>query len=295
MSGWSPLMRVYCCIMAVVPGRSGEGLRFSLRLPDGVKCWRSMWLAMFRHAATRCNRTGPSRAAGLLKSLNVRLGLPARPRLSRRAALDGPSLLEYDDHNMPVAKAGSKKEETRERILRAAARAIRKHGYEGVGVADVMKEAGLTHGGFYAHFESRDALVAAAVEQAGAESNERLSRAVASAKPGEELFALVDAYLSDRHVVAPEDGRGCTIAAAGSEVPRQQPQVRRAAGRRIKELIGLLERQFPDWGKSAAHEKAMALTATMVGALLLARAADDPQLSRSIRKAARELIRGAAG
>src|SRR3954471_19823302 len=167
MSGWSPLMRRYCCIMAVVPGRSGEGLRFSLRLPDGVKCWRSMWLAMFRHAATRCNRTGPSRAAGLLKSLNVRLGLPARPRLSRRAALDGPSLLEYDERNMPVAKAGSKKEETRERILRAAARAIRKHGYEGVGVADVMKEAGLTHGGFYAHFESRDALLAAAVEQAG--------------------------------------------------------------------------------------------------------------------------------
>ncbi len=59
---------------------------------------------------------------------------------------------------MTTVKAGSKKEETRERILRAAARAIRKHGYEGVGVADVMKEAGLTHGGFYAHFESRDAL-----------------------------------------------------------------------------------------------------------------------------------------
>jgi len=196
---------------------------------------------------------------------------------------------------MDTVKPSSKKEETRARILRAAARAIRKYGYEGVGVADVMKEAGLTHGGFYAHFESRDALLAAAVEQAGADSNESLSRAVASAKPGEELFALVDAYLSDRHVVAPEEGRGCTIAAAGSEVPRQQPQVRRAAGRRIKELIGLLERQFPDWGKSAAHEKAMALTATMVGALVLARAADDAQLSRSIRKAARELIRGAAG
>jgi AcrR family transcriptional regulator len=196
---------------------------------------------------------------------------------------------------MEPIKANSKKEETRGRILRAAARAIRKHGYEGVGVAGVMKEAGLTHGGFYAHFESRDALLAAAAEQAGAESNERLSRAIASAKPGEELSALVDTYLSDRHVAAPEEGLGCAIAAAGSEVPRQQPEVRRAAGRRIKDLIGLVERQLPDWGKSAAHEKAMAITATMVGALLLARAADDPQLSRTIRKAARELIRGAEG
>jgi len=196
---------------------------------------------------------------------------------------------------METVKPGFKKEETRSRILRAAARAIRKHGYEGLGVADVMKEAGLTHGGFYAHFESRDALLAAAAEQAGAESNETLSRAMASARPGEELSSLVDTYLSDRHVAAPEEGLGCAIAAAGSELPRQQPEVRRAAALRIKELIGFVERQFPDWGKSAAHEKAMAITAAMVGALLLARAADDPQLSRSIRKAARALIRDAGG
>src|SRR2546421_7238263 len=88
---------------------------------------------------------------------------------------------------------GSKKAQTRERILRAAARAIRKHGYEGLGVADVMKEAGLTHGGFYAHFASRDALLAHAAEQAGVESTENLSRAVARAEPGEGLIALVDA------------------------------------------------------------------------------------------------------
>ncbi len=193
------------------------------------------------------------------------------------------------------AAAGSKKEQTRERILRAAARAIRKHGYEGVGVADVMKEAGLTHGGFYAHFDSRDALLAAAVDQAGAESTENLSRAVAAAKPGEELMALVDTYLDERHVTAAEHGLGCAIAAAGSEVPRQQAEVRRAAARRIKDLIGFVERQFPEWGKSAAHEKAMGVVASMVGALMLARAVDDPQLSKAIRKSARELIRGAAG
>src|SRR6266540_946072 len=145
---------------------------------------------------------------------------------------------------MTTVKAGSKKEETRERILRAAARAIRKHGYEGVGVADVMKEAGLTHGGFYAHFESRDALLAAA-------------------KPGQELMALVDTYLSDGHLAAPE--QGCAIAAAGSEVPRQEAEVRRVASRRIKDLIGLIERQFPEWGRSAAHDKAMPIALSWAG------------------------------
>jgi len=188
----------------------------------------------------------------------------------------------------------SKKQETRERILRAAARAIRKHGYEGVGVAEVMKDAGLTHGGFYAHFASRDALLAAAAEQAGVESAENMARALTRAKPGEELMALVESYLADRHVEAPEQGLGCAIAAAGSEVPRQHQDVRRAVSRRIKELVGLVERQFPDWGKAPAHEKAMAIVAAMVGALMLARAVDDPQLSKAIRKSAREMIRAAA-
>src|SRR5437763_1921689 len=190
-------------------------------------------------------------------------------------------------------RSSSKKEESRERILRAAARAIRKHGYEGVGVADVMKQAGLTHGGFYAHFASRDALLAAAVDQEGVESTEHLTRAIAAAKPGQELTALVDAYLSDRLVAAPE--QGCVIAAAGSEVPRQEAEVRRTANRRIKDLIGLIERQFPEWGKSAAHDKAMGITATLVGALVLARAVDDAQLSNRIRKAAREQIRAVTG
>jgi TetR/AcrR family transcriptional regulator, transcriptional repressor for nem operon len=194
-----------------------------------------------------------------------------------------------------MVKPISKKQQTRERILRAAARAIRKHGYEGVGVAEVMKEAGLTHGGFYAHFDSRDALLAAAAEQAGAESIESLARAVAGAKPGEELMALVDTYLSERHVSAPEQGLGCAIAAAGSDVPRQPAEVRRAASRRIKDFIGLIERQFPEWGKSVAHDKAMGIVASLVGALMLARAVDDAQLSKAIRKSARAVIRSATG
>lgn len=201
--------------------------------------------------------------------------------------------MEYDSHHMREVKPRTKGEQTRERIVRAAARAIRRHGYAGVGVAQVMKDAGLTHGGFYAHFYSRDAMLAAAAEQAGIESAETMSRALSKAKPGEELMALVDTYLDDRHVTAAEQGLGCAIAAAGSEVPRQCAEVRRAVTRRIKDLVGLIERQFPDWGKQAAHEKALAVAPALIGALMLARAVDDPQLSKAIRKAAREAIRGA--
>ena len=108
-------------------------------------------------------------------------------------------------------------------------------------------------------------------------------------------MALVDWSRDDRHVASHVQGLGCAIAAAGTEVPRQQPQVWRAASRRIKDFIGLVERQFPEWGKQAAHEKAMAIVASLVGALILARAVNDPQLSKSIRKAAREAIRAQVG
>jgi len=94
-------------------------------------------------------------------------------------------------------------------------------------------------------------------------------------------------------VAAPE--QGCLVAAAGSEMPRQKADVRRTASRRIKDIIGLIERQFPEWGRSAARDKAMAIAATLVGSVVLARAVDDAQLSRSIRKAARELVRTTVG
>ena len=195
---------------------------------------------------------------------------------------------------LKMAKTSTRKEQSHERIVRAAARALRRHGYEGLGVADVMKAAGLTHGGFYAHFDSRDALLAEAADQAGAESIERLSRAVAGATPGKELAALIDAYLSERSLNAPEQGLGCAIAAAGSEVPRQHTGVRRAATRRIKDLIGLVERQMPGWGKAGSRDKAMAILGCLVGTLLIARSVDDPELSKAMRNATRRFL-GAAG
>lgn len=176
------------------------------------------------------------------------------------------------------------KEASHERIVRAAARAIRRSGYDGTGVADIMKEAGLTHGAFYAHFESREAMLAEAADRAGAEANAAAARVVAAAPPEHSLRALIQTYLSKEHLASIETG--CPVSALGSEMPRQSPEVRRAATRRIKEMIDLVARQSPDWGQPSAHERALVTVATMVGTLMLARAVDDPALSDSLCSAA---------
>ncbi|MBX3158710.1 MAG: TetR/AcrR family transcriptional regulator [Deltaproteobacteria bacterium] len=182
----------------------------------------------------------------------------------------------------------AKKQQTHERIVRTAAAAIRKHGFDGISVADVMKEAGLTHGGFYAHFESKDAMLAEALDEAAGDAMGRLAKAADHAKPEAALDATVNAYLSDRHVTEVE--RGCTLAALGSETGRQSPEVRRVATRRVRELADLIERQMPEWGKTSRHEDALGAMCTLVGALLIARAVDDPQLSKDVRAAAKRLI-----
>jgi TetR/AcrR family transcriptional regulator, transcriptional repressor for nem operon len=176
------------------------------------------------------------------------------------------------------------KEASHERIVQAAARAIRRSGYDGTGVADIMKEAGLTHGAFYAHFESREAMLAEAADRAGAESNALAASVMAAVPPEQALQALMQTYLSKEHLAGIETG--CPVSALGSEMPRQSPEVRRAATRRIKEMIDLVARQSPDWGQPGAHERALVMVATMVGTLMLARAVDDPALSDSLCSAA---------
>lgn len=172
------------------------------------------------------------------------------------------------------------KEASHERIVDAAARAIRRSGYDGTGVADIMKEAGLTHGAFYAHFESREAMLVEAVDRAGAQANAVASSVIASVPPEEALQAMMQVYLSREHIDGIESG--CPISALGSEMPRQSDEVRRAATLRIKEMIDLVARQFPDWGQPAAHERALVTVSTMVGTLILARAVNDSALSESL-------------
>lgn len=175
------------------------------------------------------------------------------------------------------------KQATHDRIVDAAARAIRRSGYNGTGVADIMKEAGLTHGGFYAHFASREAMLAEAADRAGGESVAMMQRIAATVPPNKVLPAMMEAYLSKEHLDAIETG--CATAALGSEMPRQAPEVRRAATRRIKEMIDLVSRQSPDWGQPGSHERALFTVAAMVGTLVLARAVDDARLSDALRKA----------
>lgn len=186
----------------------------------------------------------------------------------------------------------SRKEATHERIVDVASRAIRRSGYSGIGVADIMKEAGLTHGGFYAHFDSRDALLAEAGDRAGAQAVAGAAQLTAAAPPGQALHALMQAYLSPQHIEAIETG--CPVSALGCEMPRQAPEVRRAATIHIKEMIDLFARQLPNWGQPQAHEQAMALLCSVIGTTMIARAVDDPEFSRALCAATLNQLKPAA-
>jgi TetR/AcrR family transcriptional regulator, transcriptional repressor for nem operon len=176
------------------------------------------------------------------------------------------------------------KEASHERILSVAARAIRRSGYDGTGVADIMKEAGLTHGAFYAHFESREAMLAEAASRACAEAASMTADVVAAAPAEQMLATMLRAYLSPEHLAQIESG--CPLAALGSETARQAPEVRRATTRHIKAMVDLVARQLPDWGQPGAHERALLTVSAMVGTLVLARAVDEPALSNSLCEAA---------
>lgn len=183
--------------------------------------------------------------------------------------------------------APSRKALTHERILDTAARAIRRAGFQGVGVADIMKEAGLTHGGFYAHFASRDALLAEALAHAGQQSAERIAKgnATREARGASPFRALIEGYLSERHLSGTENG--CAVAALASEMPRQSPDVRAAAAQRVRSLMALVERSLPT---GAAPGSAAAIASQMVGALQLARALGDNAEGKALLAANRKAL-----
>jgi len=180
----------------------------------------------------------------------------------------------------------SRKEETHERIVDAAARAIRRHGYAGVGVAEVMKEAGLTHGGFYAHFESRDALLVEALERAGRDSVDAVKRtAEQRALKGVSAFrSLVESYLADAHLASLETG--CPVAALGCDMPRQSPTVREASAVRVQRLVAAVRATLPN----APRATAGVVAGTLVGSLQLGRALGDNAEGRALLAAARKAL-----
>jgi TetR/AcrR family transcriptional regulator, transcriptional repressor for nem operon len=177
------------------------------------------------------------------------------------------------------------KEAVRKRIVAAAADSLRQRGLSGVSIPELMKAIGLTHGGFYAHFDSRDDLVAAAIEAAGAQTAERVFK---------EDVALADAlrvYLSEDHVAHPEVG--CVVAALGTDGARHAKPVRRAFANVTSGLLRLVDRKLHPASKGAREpsDEALRLTSTMVGAVVLARLTADPALAERLLGAARRSLR----
>ena len=169
----------------------------------------------------------------------------------------------------------------REKILGVPGTLFRQHGFDGIGVADIMKRAGLTHGGFYGQFPSKDDLVAEAC--ARVLGNEGwVERLTGTPKPS--LGALIRAYLSADHRDDP--GHGCLMAALGSDVVRQPRAVRRAFTDGFRARIDALLKLVPGRSAAARRGQALATMAGLVGALILSRAVDDPKLSDEILDAA---------
>lgn len=180
----------------------------------------------------------------------------------------------------------SRREVTHARILDVAAREVRRKGCDGVGVAEVMKQAGLTHGGFYAHFASREAMLAEAIERAGRDSGAAIAERIASPAVGvSRLRALVEHYLSEAHLEHPE--RGCVVAALASEVARQPAPVAGVLSAHVRGLVALVRGTLPP---TAGPGEATTIAATLVGSLQIARAFGANAEGRAVLAAARTAL-----
>jgi TetR/AcrR family transcriptional regulator, transcriptional repressor for nem operon len=169
--------------------------------------------------------------------------------------------------------------ENRERILDVATRLFRERGIDGIGVSDLMQAAGLTHGGFYGHFESKEDLVAQACARAVSRMRQNWTNVV-DQSTGDPLEALAATYLTPKH--RDGAGRGCPMAALGPEIARQGPTVRRAFTDELRPFLDYLSRVVQGSSNNLRRQKALAAYAGLVGALVVSRAVDDPDLSNEI-------------
>jgi TetR/AcrR family transcriptional repressor of nem operon len=187
----------------------------------------------------------------------------------------------------------SHKEETRARVVKAAAAAVRAKGPDGVGVAEIMKEVGLTHGGFYAHFPSKEALVAAAIGEAFEQGRRRFGR-ITGERAGLEAFsAFVDSYVTMDHRAFPE--RGCPIATIASDLPRQGAAVRQVFDAGVASLISRIAAWLPGEDARERQDLAGSLVAEMAGAVSLSRAVSNDEMAARFLEQSRRRIRARAG
>jgi TetR/AcrR family transcriptional repressor of nem operon len=181
--------------------------------------------------------------------------------------------------------------ENRQKIVTAAGSLFREKGFDGAAVADLMKAAGLTHGGFYGHFESKDALVAEALSRVLAGSAERW-RSHANDDPDGAFPRIVQRYLSPESRDNPAGA--CAVPSLGAEVARQGPEAKRAFSRGIADLIDALTPLMRRRGDARRRAAAIAALSSLVGAAMLARAVDDSAFSGEILTAtADQLLRAA--
>jgi TetR/AcrR family transcriptional repressor of nem operon len=185
------------------------------------------------------------------------------------------------------------KQRTHERVVKAAAKAIRAKGPDRVGVADVMADVGLTHGGFYAHFDSKHDLIAAAIGQMFDEARERLDVAIKDRTPRAALANYVDFYLSPGHRDARRDG--CPVAALASDMPRLNVKVRGrfAAGR--ERMCHALADLIRSAGSDDADAEADSMYAELLGALSIARMEPDRSRSDAILERSRRALKRRLG
>ena len=182
--------------------------------------------------------------------------------------------------------------ETHARIVKRASVRLREKGAHGIGVADLMKDAGLTHGGFYAHFDSREALVIEAFAHAMDRSTEHWRRLAERTPPEQRMAAIVDSYLTPVHRDDP--GHGCAIPALSAEIARESPKTRKAFAAKLEQMIDALAAQIPDLPRKAARKQAVAAIATMMGTLVMARVAGNGEFSEEILNSGREAVLGRA-
>lgn len=177
---------------------------------------------------------------------------------------------------------------SRERIVKSATNEFKQRGIVATGLADLMSAAGMTHGGFYRHFDSKEQLVTEACAVASSSMVDRLSL-LTSQKPGRRaLRALAEFYLSSEHRDNP--GAGCPLAAIGSELARMDDETRTAVTESFKRWIEILKSQYEDTKPSEAKKRALVTASTMLGALTLSRIMTDRNLSQALLKSACEAV-----
>jgi TetR/AcrR family transcriptional repressor of nem operon len=189
-----------------------------------------------------------------------------------------------------MRKSKQEAAKTRERIVKVAAEEIREHGIVATGLSDLMTAAGLTHGGFYRHFDSKDQLVTEAGAAAMANLTEKLAAATSCKPHRKGLPAVVKGYLSTAHRDNPRDG--CLLAALGSELSRANPETREVATAGFLKLVEVIAGQFDQTDPNEAKKQAIVTASTMIGALTMSRVVNDQALSKSILRNAEKALTG---